>query len=235
MQRAIRKRIRFPQTPVDFSYDDLEASTLSSGRVYTTPTNVKYPSVTTVMSRLSKDGIMEWRARVGEEEANRVMRLASGRGTIVHDLMEKYVRGDEIDETDMMPHHRKSYHGLADILDERLTEWYVQEKAMWSDHLGVAGRVDLVGRFDGVRTIIDFKTSLKPKRKEWISNYFMQSAAYSIMYEERTGVSIPNIVIVMDIDGHEPIVFKEHRDNWVKQLQQAIADYHREERCKVHL
>lgn len=224
--------VPFKKVDVEFNYDDLSANTTKNGRRYTTPDGKVYPSITTVMGNLSKDAIAAWRARVGEEEAKKVGHHAATRGTIVHDIMEKYIDGQEINEKKLMPHHLKSFRDLREIMNERLSEVYVQEKALYSHHLGVAGRVDLVGRFDGVRSIVDFKTSRKVKKKEWISSYFMQTAAYAIMFEELTGIAIPNLVIVMDIDNHEPVVFKEHRDNWVKPLIEAIEAYHREMRCR---
>ena len=146
--------------------------------------------------------------------------------------MEKYVAGEEIDESKLMPLHKRSFKDLSAVMDEHLSEWYAMEKKMWSDYLGVAGQMDLAGRWDGVRSVIDYKTSAKVKKKEWISGYFMQEAAYSLMFEERTGISLPNLVIVMDVDNHGVIVFKEHRDNWVQPLKDEIAYYHREMRCR---
>ena len=102
---------------------------------------------------------------------------------------------------------------------------YAQECPLYSKHLGVAGRVDCVAEFDGKLSIIDFKTSLKPKKKEWISKYFMQETAYAIMWEERTGKPITQLVTIMDVDDNEPLLFIEHRDNWAKQLLQTIDDY----------
>lgn len=225
----------FKKVDIPFDYDDLTANTDENGRRYFTPDGKVYPSITTVMGSLSKDGIKEWRERVGEEEANRVSHHAATRGTIVHDLMERYINGDEIDTRKMMPHHLKSFRDLSKVMNERLDEVYVQEKALYSHHLKVAGRVDLVGRFDGVRSIVDFKTSAKVKKKEWISGYFMQTAAYAIMFEELTGIPIPNLVIVMDIDNHEPVVFKEHRDNWTGELIKTIKKYREEAECQIDL
>ncbi len=222
---------RFKHKPADLDFK-LEQVTTSAGRKYVLPNGKKYPSVTTVMHHLSADSIAEWRANVGEEEANRVSRHAATRGTAVHDLMERYIKNEKIDEKKLMPLYSVSFKKLKPIIDECLSEVYAQEAKMYSDFLGLAGQVDLIGKWDGVTSIIDFKTSRKVKKKEWISGYFMQMTAYSIMFEERTGRPAPNIVVVMDVDEHEPLVFKEHRDNWVEELQATIAEYHRLERCK---
>ena len=82
----------------------------------------------------------------------------------------------------------------------------------------MAGRVDCIAEYNGVRAVIDFKTSNRPKKKEYISSYFMQATAYAIMYEERTGIPVPFIVILVAVDGDEPQVFVEKRDNWTKKL-----------------
>ena len=108
----------------------------------------------------------------------------------------------------------QSWKNLQPILDERLSIIYEQECPLYSKYLGVAGRVDCVGVFDGVPSIIDFKTSRKLKKREWVTNYFQQEAAYAIMWEERTGMPITNLVTIMDVDNEQPVVFKEHRDEW---------------------
>ena len=224
--------MKFNHLPVDFGYDDIHADTLKKGRFYSAPNGKKYPSITTVMKHLSESSLAEWRSRVGDEEANKIGARAASRGTLIHDLMEKYVKGEDISTKEMMPHNRRSFINMTNIIDEHLTDVYAQEVALYSDFLGIAGRADLIGKWDGVTSIIDFKTSLRVKQKAWISNYFMQGSGYSIMFEERTGISAPNIVILMDVDNNSPIVFKEHRDNWDKQLIETISEYHRLQKCK---
>jgi hypothetical protein len=123
-----------------------------------------------------------------------------------------------------MPHIMQSLNSLKPFL-HRIGTIYAQECPLYSKHLGVAGRVDCVAEFDGKLSIIDFKTSLKPKKKEWITKYFMQETAYAIMWEERTGKPITQLVTIMDVDDSEPLLFIEHRDNWAKQLLQTIDDY----------
>jgi hypothetical protein len=112
----------------------------------------------------------------------------------------------------------------------RIGKIFAQEAPLYSKHLGVAGRVDCVGLYDGVPSIIDFKTSKKPKKREWVTSYFMQEAAYAIMWEERTGMPITNLVTIMDIDNEEPMVYIEHRDNWTTKLQETIELYHKKQR-----
>ena len=217
--------MNFLHEPVDLGYDDLIAVTKDSGRVYTDPNNNTYPSITTVLSILSEDAIKAWRARVGEEEANRISKTASNRGTAVHDLLERYVNNESDFDKEVDSHIMQSFYDVKPVLDKCLTKVYAQEAGLYSERLGVAGRVDCVGEWNGIDSIIDYKTSKKLKKKEWINSYFMQSTAYAIMWEERTGIPINQIVVVIAVDNEEPQIFIEKRENWTEKLIQTIAEY----------
>jgi len=235
----------FKHVPVELT--EMTAVTTDTGRQYETPEGITLPSITTVLSILSRDSIAKWRARVGEKEANRVSYRASTRGTAVHEICEQYVNNDpdydkymamDIDTgehklTKRTPDLIDSFLKIKPILDERLSVVHAQEAPLYSTHLGVAGRVDCVGVFDGKLSIIDYKTSMKPKRLDWIKNYFMQESAYSIMWEERTGMPITQLVTIISVDNHEPQVFIEHRDNWVRPLRDTIAQYNEENSANV--
>lgn len=218
----------FQHEQVDLGYEDLSATTTSSGRRYVAPDGSTYPSVTTVLSILSEESIQRWRARVGEEEANKISARASGRGTRVHLICEKYIDNEPDFAKGFTPDILQTFMSMKETLDNRITKVYAQEAALYSEHLGLAGRVDCVGEFDGVPSIIDFKTSKKLKKKDWITNYFIQESAYAIMWEERTGVPIVNLVTIIAVDGEpEPQVFIEHRDNWAPKLLETINEYRR--------
>jgi genome maintenance exonuclease 1 len=217
----------FIHEKIEIGYDDLEVENGANGRRYLSPDGQKYPSITTVLGVLSKAGIAAWRARVGDEEANKISHRASTRGTAVHDLVEKYLDNEELPE--VLPHITASLSNLKPSLS-RIGRIFAQESPLYSKHLGVAGRVDCVGEYDGVPSIIDFKTSKKIKKKEWITSYFMQAAAYAIMWEERTGMPITNLVIIMDVDNESPQIYVEHRDNWTEKLFETIELYHKEQR-----
>lgn len=207
---------------------EMESVTTDSGRKYKTPEGVNYPSITTVLSILSRESIAKWRKRVGEDEANKISTRASGRGTRVHEIIEKYINNQEDYRNGYTPDIIQSFIDIRHILDDRIGTVYAMEAPLYSDHLGVAGRVDCVAEFDGKLSIIDFKTSMKPKRIEWIKNYFMQESAYAIMWEERTGMPIVQLVTIISVDNSEPQVFIEHRDNWVRPLRETIAQYNEE-------
>ena len=217
--------MEFKHETIDLGYGDLVADTQPTGRTYVTPDGIRYPSITTVLGILSEASITAWRKRVGEEEANRVGGRASARGTLVHSIVEKYLLNENT--TEYLPHIRQSLENLRPILDSRIGTIYGLEVPLYSSYLGVAGRCDCVAEFDGVPSIVDFKTSKRVKKKEYISNYFAQMAGYAVMWEERTGMPITNTVIIMDVDDNEPLVFKEHRDNHIELLIDTKKEYDR--------
>lgn len=218
----------FTHVPMDFEYDDLEAVTLPEGRTYQTPDGQKLPSMTTVLSLLSRDSIAAWRKRVGDEEADRISHRASVRGSAFHDLCEAYVDNKE-DYTEGFGSDIIGYfNNIKPILDANVDNVRAQEVALYSNYLGVAGRVDLVAEYQGKLSIIDYKTSKRPKTKDKIHNYFMQESGYAIMWEERYKQPITQLVTIMHVDDDEPRVFIEHRDNWASQLLDVIAQYRQE-------
>jgi hypothetical protein len=221
------KRKLFEHKEIDLGYSDLDAETGPNGRKYFAPNGVSYPSITTVLSILSEEHIQKWRARVGEEEANKISHRASTRGTAVHLIIEKYLDNVENFDEEFMPNVVQNFKDVQPVLDERIGKIYMQEAPLYSDHLGIAGRVDCIAEFDGVLSIIDFKTSRKKKKKEWITNYFIQESGYAIMFEERTGIPIVNLVTIIAVDDEEPQVFVEHRDNWAPKLLETINEYKR--------
>ena len=218
------KRV-FEHVELDLGYDDLVTDTTAERRLYLAPDGSKFPSVTTVLGILSEDAIRAWRARVGEDVANKIGHRASNRGSAVHSIIEGYLKNE--DTKDYLPHVKQSLQNLRPILDRSIGRIFGLEVALFSRHLGLAGRCDCIAEWNGVPSIIDFKTSRRIKKKENISGYFAQASAYAIMFEERTGMAIPNIVIVMDVDDEHPLIFEEHRDNFVDLLLDTKAEYDR--------
>ena len=196
----------------------------STGRVYVDDEMNEYPSITSVLSILSEEAIQRWRNKVGEEEANRISSKAAARGTKVHDLIESYILNKEVENSNLLAY--SNFKDIKSVIDNSLSKVYATEKRLYSKHLGVAGTVDCVGIWNNKNSIIDWKTSKKWKKKEWVTNYFMQAAGYAIMWEERTGMPITQLVIC--IAGDEgPQIFVEHRDDWAKQLIDTINEYKR--------
>ena len=213
----------------DVELTEMNAVTTEKGRTYRTPEGVDLPSITTVLSILSRDSIAKWRKRVGEKEANRISGKAAGRGTRVHEITEKYINNEPNYKEGYTPDIIHSFNVMKPILDGFIGKVYAQEAPLYSNHLGVAGRVDCVAEFDGIPSIIDFKTSMKPKKREWVKNYFMQEAAYAVMWEERTGQSITQLVTIISVDGKDKQqIYVEHRDNWINSLKDTIKQYNEE-------
>ena len=204
---------------------ELIAETTGSGRVYNTPDGNRYPSVTTILSELSKAGIAAWRKRVGAEEANRISTQAGSRGTKVHQICEDYLNNKSDYLYGQMPANVFTFKQIQPILDTYIDNIQYLEAPLYSDFLKTAGRVDCIAEFDGKLSIIDFKTSRKPKKKEWISNYFMQASCYAVMYEERTEIPVSRTVVIIAVDGSEPQVFVENRDNFIEGFVDARVSY----------
>jgi CRISPR/Cas system-associated exonuclease Cas4 (RecB family) len=191
-----------------FVLPTLTRETTESGRKYFTPEGNAYPSITTVLSAIGKEGIQEWRTRVGEEEANRISTQAATRGTAVHKLAEDYLNNEKNWQKGHMPSNMLSFSQIKKILDERVNNIWMQETFLYSDRLKCAGQVDCIAEFDGELSVIDFKTSRKPKKAEWITNYFIQASFYAAAFYERTGIPIKQGVILITVDGDDPQVFK---------------------------
>tara|TARA_S200000501_G_C20794394_1_gene731084 strand:+ start:695 stop:1351 length:657 start_codon:yes stop_codon:yes gene_type:complete len=204
---------------------DIELNTINENgkRLYVTPDGDKYPSVTTVLSDYKKDAIIQWRKRVGEQQANKISTQASRRGTKVHKLCEDYLNNESTFK-DYTPDNVEMFKSIQPTLNE-IEIVYAQERTLYSHHLKTAGRVDCVGKFRGKPHIIDFKTSNKPKKWEWIDNYFMQGSAYSVMWEEMTGVPIPYIAIIIAVADDSPQVFIENRDTWINRFIEVRQGY----------
>ena len=202
---------------------ELQTENIDGRRFYKTP-NGNYQSITTLLSALSKAGIQAWRKRVGETEANRISTKASRQGTAVHTLCEQYIKNEEDFLTDSMPHLVEMFESIQPLLD-RIDNVHVTEGALYSDELGLAGRTDLIAEFDEKLAIIDYKTSRRIKTWSMCHSYFMQGAFYAHAYEERTGIPINNIVIIMAVENEEPVLFRETKDRWIEPLNQVRHKY----------
>lgn len=210
------------KTFIDHDWVKLERDTAADGRrVYVTPEGNKYPSVTSITGMHKKDSIEKWRKRVGEEEANRVTQRALTRGTRIHEHCENYLRfgtaTPDIFDQEM-------FGSIRPLLDQ-IDNIHCLETPLWSDFLQTAGTVDCIAEFQGKLSVIDFKTASRAKDRDDIYDYFMQTAAYAVMFEERTGIPIGRLVIIMGIDNDDPRWFIEKRDNWIAGFRKLRLDY----------
>jgi len=202
---------------------ELQTENIDGRRFYKTP-NGNYQSITTLLSALSKAGIQAWRKRVGETEANRISTKASRQGTAVHSLCEQYIKNEEGFLTESMPHLVEMFESIQPLLD-RIDNVHVTEGALYSDELGLAGRTDLIAEFDEKLAIIDYKTSRRIKTWSMCHSYFMQGAFYAHAYEERTGIPINNIVIIMAVENEKPLLFRETKERWLNPLKEVQYKY----------
>ena len=164
-------------------------------------------SITSVTSHFNKHIFVDWRKRVGEDEANRITKRATTRGTGTHELIEKHLLNEEVvldnPSTKMLfTQAKKSLENINNI--------YALEKSLYSNELGVAGTVDCIAEYNGELSIIDFKTAAKPKPREWIENYFVQAAAYACMFYELTDIPVKKLVILMTCENGEVTVYEEY-------------------------
>ena len=202
---------------------DLKTETINGKRHYVTP-NGKYQSITALLSNLSKGGIQAWRKRVGEEEANRISHQASGRGTRVHNIAESYIKNQEDHLEGVLPDAFEMFQSITPLID-RIDNVHCVEGALYSDELKLAGRTDLIAEFDGALSAIDYKTSKRIKIWDHCHSYFMQGAFYAHAYEERTGIPVNDIVIIMAVENEEPVLFRETKNRWIEPLNQVRHKY----------
>lgn len=195
-------------------------------RLYVTESGEKYPSVTSALGALSRKKIWEWRKRVGAEAANKISTQASRAGTAVHQVAEDYILGQM--KEDVNPIALNTFRTIQPYLDEHVDEIYGVELQMYSDELKTAGTSDLICRYAGENTILDFKTSKRWKSKDEIHSYFMQGAAYATMVKEHYDMDIDRIVILMAVGGGEgAIVFNEPLEDWQPMTRKFFDLYHK--------
>ena len=225
----MNNRPTFIHEPVSLGYDDLGDASVPGTRLYVTPEGKKYPSITTVLGARGKEAIYEWRRRVGEEEANRITRHACARGTAMHSIAERYLNNEsDIYAKGEMPHVIALFRSIQPILNQNIGRVVMQECPLYSDHFGIAGRVDLIAEYENKLSVIDFKTSKRVKTRDEIGNYFTQAAFYAAAFYERTGIPVTQSVIIMAIDDNPtPIIFVEKTYDWIPSVLESIKYYNR--------
>ena len=214
---------KFNHVPVELQ--DIKATNQDGIRLYETPDGNMYPSITTVLSVRNKQGLFEWRKRVGNDVANYIARTAAARGTAVHHMCEDYLNNEDMEKhkEKFLPH--ALFTQLRDTMLNRVDNIRSQEAGLYSDKYGVAGRVDCIAEFDGVLSIIDFKTSTKERQDSYNESYYIQASAYAEMFEERTGIEINQIcILVVTADGVCQEFVKDKKD-YLPLLTDAIAEW----------
>lgn len=215
----------------DFALKLFEAKQLkqineNGQRLYVTETGEKYPSVTTALGALNRKKIWEWRKRVGAEAANKISTQASRAGTAVHNVAEDYILGNSLEAHN--PIALNTFNTIKPLLDDNVGDVYGVELRMYSDQLRTAGTADLICQYNGKNTVLDFKTSKRWKKKDEITTYFMQSAAYAQMVKEHYDMDIEQIVILMAVgQGEGHLVFVEDVKDWKAMTTKFFDLYHK--------
>ena len=215
-----------PFNHVDLDLQPLEREHIDGVRYYKIPDEdelVKMVSITSVTSHFNKEIFIKWRKRVGNEEADRVTKAATGRGTDMHTLTEHYLKNEDLPEV----------RPISDFLFKiakghlnKINNIYALEGPLYSKELGIAGTVDCIAEYDGELAIIDFKTSKKPKPRNWIEHYFVQCMAYGCMLYEMKGISIKKLVIIMACENGECVIYEERdKAKYIKLLGEYINKF----------
>lgn len=200
------------------SFPQCERIDTDDGRYYYTPAG-KFKSVTTLLGeRLDKTALKNWQKRMGEENAEKVKIQAGKRGTSIHSLSESYLLNKSDWKLGAMPFNLATFNSIKPILDQNIDEVYGIEAMLYSAKLKAAGTCDLLAVFNGVNTIVDFKTSKRLKKEEDIESYFLQATAYSWCAEELTGIKFPQIAIIMAVDHENPLIFVKNAKNYHSRL-----------------
>ena len=209
--------------------DDVEMGTrevIDGKRVYVTPRGNVYPSITSILALQPKPGLDKWKEKVGHAESAKIMKESSELGTKVHSLCESYLYNEKLKCDDMEA--IDVFNRLRFVLGN-INNIYCLEAPLHSDILRVAGTVDCIAEYNGVLSVIDFKTSRKPKKEEWIEDYFIQAFFYSAAFFEMTGAIPEHIVILVAIRNEFDIqVFKKplkEMDKYIDKLLKIMKQY----------
>ena len=214
----------FNHVIMEMSLEDICARNVGGKRVYEVG-DQRYPSISTICSYRKRKSIAEWRARVGAEEANKISKRATSAGTTVHSMIEDYLNNElELEKYDGK-HLAKILFTQAKPMLARINNIHFQEAPLYSHEFAIAGRVDCIAEFDGKLSIIDFKTSSKEKKEEWIEGYLVQETGYAKMYEERSGIKVEQIVTLITCQTGDTQVFIKNPDDYVPLLRDYIQEY----------
>ena len=208
---------------VEIDYPSLSRETIDGVRYYDTPDGKKLVSITSVISHHNRDIFTKWRKRVGVDEANKITKAATSRGTDMHTLAENFLLNKKL----------PSVQPLSDFLFkqakptlEKIDNIHAIEQSLFSKQLGVAGTVDCIAEYEGELAVIDFKTSKKPKPEKWVEGYYVQCAAYACMLYEMTGIRVKKFVIIMSCEDGECVVYEQYdKSKYIKTLTEWVREF----------
>lgn len=203
----------------------IQKNKVNGKRFYITPDGNEYPSVTTVLGDKEKPWLEDWRKMLGDNKAKKETKRCADRGTTIHEMAEKYLNNEDIKLRDYKPEYVKDFNKLKMKLN-KIDNIRGQEVGLYSDRLKIAGTVDCVAEFNGLLSIIDFKTSTNNKTKDMIDDYFKQCTAYAIAWHERTGEAIEDITIIIAVERSiMPLVYTDKIENWIPALLNDITQF----------
>lgn len=202
----------------------LPRETIDGVRYYTTPTGLKVPSVTTVLKKYYDKGkeIQKWRKRIGVKKANAITQQAANRGKSVHKICEDYLGNDPKAMSKAMPDSLADFERMKDLLDKNVSKVFGIELPLYSNELMTAGTTDLACIWNNYPTVIDYKTSKKPKKEEWIENYFVQSSTYALIIKEQYGIDIPKIGVILLVEHSYPEVFIKNVSDYEDKVKEIF-------------
>ena len=211
---------------IDLDLQPLEREHIDGVRYYKIPNEeelIKMDSITSVTSHFNKEIFVNWRKKVGNEEADRITKAATGRGTDMHTLTEHYLKNEDLPEV----------RPISDFLFKiakghlnKINNIYALEGPLYSRELGIAGTVDCIAEYNGELAIIDFKTSKKPKPRDWVEHYFVQCMAYGCMLYEMKGIPVKKLVIIMACENGECVIYEEYdKAKYIKLLSKYINKF----------
>ena len=205
--------------------NELEKKESDGMRLYNLPNGDWVPSITTVTSFYNREIFVKWRKRIGLEEANRITKKATARGTDFHQVCQDYLENKELNWDDYQPLSKFMFFHAKPYLD-KINNIHAIERTLYSEYLGLAGRVDAIGEYEGELAVIDFKTSEKIKPEEWLENYFVQEMFYGSAYYELTGIPIVKLITIMVTPGGDVKVFdKRNKNDYIKLLVRYIKKF----------
>jgi hypothetical protein len=192
---------------LDLDPIELVEEIIDGKRYYGMKGGEKFPSVTTVLSNRynpeKTKGLQKWRKRVGNAEADRITRYATKRGTGMHNICERFMLNEDNIFKNEMPTSIQLFKQIQDVLVDNINVVYGNEVPLYSTTLKTAGRTDVICQYNGVNSIVDFKTSGRDKNVAWIEDYFLQSTAYAYMVQEMYNINIPQVVIIIAVEEGE--------------------------------
>ena len=214
---------------IDVNLPKLERETIDGVRYYKVPDEeelLRLVSITSVTSHKNRQFFANWRKKIGEENADKITRQATSRGTDMHTLVEHLLKNEDLPEVQPLS---QFLFKIAKPDLNRINNVYALEGSLYSKVLGVAGTVDCIAEFDGELAIIDFKTSKKPKPRAWIEHYFVQCVAYACMFYELTGIPVKKLVIIMACENGECVIYEERdKSKYIKLLTEYIREFVRD-------